>query len=202
MSDVNVSDAPGDGMRRVRLAEWAKQRGIARITAYRMLQRGILPVPAERSPTGRWYVLVPEHRSERMAFYTRATRGPNQALVLNDQIAALSEWAASHRGRVHVVVKEVATPLAERLPKLAQLLADHHITEIVVESPDVVGEAQFHLLVAALASQGRTLTAAYTESRRRRGRSDDLQAAIAGLLMRLYGAQRGTAAARRAFDAR
>ena len=68
-----------DGLRRVRLSEWARQEGIARITAYRMLQRGILPVPSERSPTGRWYVLLPAKPTGRIALYTRATPGPHQA---------------------------------------------------------------------------------------------------------------------------
>ena len=45
-------------LERIRLTEWARREGIARITAYRMLRRGILPVVSERSPTGRWYVYV------------------------------------------------------------------------------------------------------------------------------------------------
>ena len=188
-------------MRRVRLAEWARQRGIARNTAYRMLRRGILPVPSERSPTGRWYVLLPEQRTERTAFYTRATRSPDQALVLNDQIAALSEWAAARRRHVSLVVKEVAAPLTEQLPRLAQLLADPTITEIVIESPTVVGEPQYQLLVSALAPQGRAITAARDSGRGRSIRSADARAAILSLCRQLYGPEKGLAVARRAFAA-
>ena len=190
-----------DGMRRLRLSEWAREQGIARLTAYRMLQRGILPVPAERSPTGRWYVLVPSPRTERIAFYTRATRNPDQALVLNDQIAALSEWAASRRQNVSLVVKEVATPFTDPLPKLAQLLSDPHVTEIVIESPAVVGDSQFPLLVAALAPQGRRITAAHQDRKNRRAVRGDTQAAIRALCLRLYGHDKGAAVARRVFDA-
>ena len=185
-----------DGLRRVRLAEWARGQGIARITAYRMLQRGILPVPTERSPTGRWYVLLPDARTDRMAFYTRATPSPDQAIVINEQIATLSEWSAGRRQRAYIVIKEIATPFTDNMPKLAQLLADQRITEIAVASPAVIGEATFQLLVAALAPQGRTITAALRDSRRTR--TDDLRFAIIHLCRLLHGPKNGAAAARRA----
>lgn len=192
----------GRGLRRVRLSAWAREQGIARVTAYRMLRRGILPAPVERSPTGRWYVLLPETSTDRVAFYLRTTRSPNQAAVLNNQLAALSDWATARRSDVSVVVKEVATPFIDRLPKLAALLANREVTEILIENPEVVGESQFHLLVAALAPQGRRLTAMHTERQRvAAGRARDLQAAILSLLRRLYGADKGLAVARRIFEA-
>ena len=201
MGPGREAGGPGDGsLRRVRLSEWAAEQGIARITAYRMLRRGILPVPSERSPTGRWYVLVPAVRTERMAFYTRAAQGPDQAHVLNGQIAALSEWAAFQQREVYIVVKEIGAPLTGRLPKLAGLLADPHISEIVVESPDVVGDAAFQLLIAALAPQGRRITAAAKIRQSRGMLIRETRAAIVGLCRRLYGAERGLAVARRALE--
>lgn len=185
------------GLRRIRLSQWAAEEGIARITAYRMLRKGILPVPTERSPTGRWYVLVQARRTERMAFYTRATRGPEQALVINNQIAALSEWATSRRRSVHVVAREIATPYVDRMPKLAELLADQRITEIVVENPTVLGNAQYQLLVAALAPQGRAITIANNDGRNP-ARRRELYATISGLCQHLFGKERGLAAAQRA----
>ena len=143
----------------MRLSEWARDEGIARITAYRMLQRGILPVPCERSPTGRWYVLVPEKQAGRLAFYTRAAPGPNQAMSIDSQIAALTSWAVSRHRQVYVVVREVGQPLGHQMPKLARLLADPEIGGIVVKNTAVVGEAHYNLLVAALSSQGRTILA-------------------------------------------
>ncbi|MCY3811122.1 MAG: hypothetical protein OXH15_04945 [Gammaproteobacteria bacterium] len=191
-------DLQADGLRRVRLADWARARGIARITAYRMLQRGILPVPTERSPTGRWYVLLPDTRTDRMAFYTRATPSPDQAIVINEQIATLSEWSAGRRQRAYIVIKEIAAPLTDNMPKLAQLLADQRITEIAVASPTVVGEGLFQLLVAALAPQGRTITAAVRDGRRTR--TDDLRFAIIHQCKLLHGPKNGAAAARRALE--
>ena len=193
--------APRDaGLRRVRLSEWAAEQGIARITAYRMLRRGILPVPSERSPTGRWYVLLPAVQSEHMAFYARASQGPDQAHALNDQIAALSEWAAFQHREVYIVVKEIAPPLTGRMPKLARLLADPHISDIVVESSRVVGEPTFQLLVSALAPQGRRITAVNSVRQSRRLFVRETRAAVLSLCRSLYGAERGLAAARRALE--
>ena len=185
-------------MRRVRLSEWARQEGIARITAYRMLQRGILPVPSEKSPTGRWYVLLPEERHERIAFYTRAKPGPDHTAVINEQIARLSSWASSGNRPVYIVVREVAAPFVNRMPKLARLLADQQISEIVIENPEVLGHGQYELLVAALAPQGRTITA--VDNRQRGARNHDLQETIRSLCQLLYGPEAGGNAAERAFD--
>ncbi len=149
-----------DGVRRVRLSEWAREQGIARITAYRMLKRGLLPVPSDRSPTGRWYVLLPSTRSGRTAFYTRAMPGKSQIAVINRQVAALSRWAAAHERPVHTVVREIADPFTGgALPRLEKLLFDSHVTSIVIHSPAVVGDFAFRLLSAALAPQGRMISA-------------------------------------------
>ena len=156
MSDANRASLPNT-LRRVRLSAWAREEGIARITAYRMLQRGILPVPCERSPTGRWYVLLPERQAGRLALYTRATPGPNQAISIDSQVAALTSWAVSQHQQVYIVVREIGKPVGRQMPKLARLLADSQITHILVESTAVVGEPHYNLLVAALAPQGRTI---------------------------------------------
>ena len=169
---ANPSIDRSEGLQRIRLSDWARQQGIARVTAYRMLRRGLLPVPAERSPTGRWYVFVSSNRPGRLAFYTRASPGPDQAFVLNRQIDSLTQWAASQRRRPFVVVREIGHPFTHPLRKLASLLADVEISDIVVDTVEAVGATQYSLLTAALAPQGRSivvvnLRAASAASRRR-----------------------------------
>ena len=186
-------------MRRVRLSEWARQEGIARITAYRMLKRGILPVPSEKSPTGRWYVLLPEERHERVALYTRAAPGPDHTALINEQIAKLSEWASSRSQPVYLVVREVAAPFLDRMPKLARLLADQQISEIVIENLEVLGHGQYELLVATLAPQGRTITA-LNQRQKKSARNNEVRETIRNLCRLLYGQEAGDRAARRAFE--
>ena len=145
------------GVRRVRLAEWARQQGISRLTAYRMVQRGILPVPCEQSPTGRWYVLVAEGKS---VIYARAKRGPHQVEEINSQVSALAKWAAYREVPVFTVVSEIADPPAQPMPRLERLLADRQITQILIESPSVVGDCQYRLIMSALYPHGRAIFAA------------------------------------------
>jgi len=157
-------------MQRMRLSQWAQQEGISRITAYRMLKKGILPVNAERSPTGRWYVLVPEWRFGRTAIYARAARSRYQVESINQQISSLSDWATETNKTIFTVVKEIANPVTDPLPNLQRLLTDIQITEIVIQSPDVVGLGRLQLLNAALAPQSRLIRAVHPAVR-----EDDLQ---------------------------
>ena len=177
---------------RIRLTEWARRQGISRITAYRMLRRGILPVPSECSPTGRWYVYVPFKRVNRTAIYVRAAPGPDQAAILNRQVETLSKWAQYRNRSDFVVVREIANPLTDHLPEFEALVADPRTTEIVIDHPWVVGEFQFQLVVAALASQGRTLSVVNGLARpNRRDRKADLQNGVARLCVYLHGRDRG-----------
>ena len=182
---------------RIRLAEWARREGIARITAYRMLRRGILPVFSERSPTGRWYVYVPSSKTRQTVIYVRAAPGPDQVASLNRQVESLSKWA-QYNGRSHfAVIREIANPFTDNLPKFEALVADTHVTEIVIDRPWVVGEFQFRLVVAALASQGRTMTVARgTRRAQSRDRIADLHSGIARLCVHLHGRELGLEAAR------
>ncbi len=183
----------GDGMQRVRLSQWARDQGISRVTAYRMLQRGILPVPSERSPTGRWYVLVPARRLGRSAIYARATPSDHHVDVINKQVADLSEWAATRHRSIFTVVREIADPLTGQMPRLERLLADVNISEIVVHNPNVLGIGRMSLLVAALAPQGRVITSIHGAKRE----DADLQAALMSLSKMLHGPKTGVEVARR-----
>lgn len=147
------------GMRKIRLSAWARNQGISRLTAYRMLKRGILPVPTERSPTGRWYILLPANKAGKIVIYSRADPKSQQIEIINRQVASLAEWASLSGRSVFTVVKEMADPRTGPMPRLEKLLADLQVTEILIEHPSVLGICQYQLLVAALAPQGRRITA-------------------------------------------
>ena len=186
------TDDSGTRLQRVRLSAWARQEGIARITAYRMLKRGILPVPAEQSPTGRWFVLVPQqerHLAGRLAFYARVAPGTGAGALLNRQIEALAAWASSQRRTAFVVVREVANPFTDSMRKLQQLLVDTRIRDIVIESVDVLGQTRYELLVAALAGQDRGFIVTDTRNAGRGERARDARAGIHGLCRQLHGSR-------------
>lgn len=146
-------------MKRIRLSEWARSQGIARLTAYRMLQKGILPVPSEQSPTGRWYVLLPPERLGKTVVYARATPGRGAVEAINRQVQSITEWATLRGRPIFAVATELADPLVGPMPKLLRLLSSTENTEILIHNPDVLGIGRMELIVAALAPQGRTVTA-------------------------------------------
>ncbi len=148
------------GRERIRLSEWARREGIARITAYRMLKRGLLPVPTERSPTGRWYVLVNTASVGKAAIYACAAAGPMQVADINNQIAALSEWMSERRMSAFTVVREILHQEAGERPGLERLLSDREITWIVIAHPEIIGVSHYRLLVSALHPQGRAILSA------------------------------------------
>ncbi len=146
-------------MKRIRLSEWARSQGISRLTAYRMLRKGILPVACEQSPTGRWYVLLPPERLGKTVVYARATPNRGALEAINAQVQAVTEWATLRGRPIFAVVTELADPLVGPMPKLLRLLSSVENTEILIHNPDILGIGRMELIVAALAPQGRVITA-------------------------------------------
>jgi len=195
----NPMETNNSSIRRIRLSEWAKRQGISRITAYRMLRRGLLPVPCERSPTGRWYVLIQNERHGHTAVYARATPDFNQVEIINRQVSDLTEWAAERSIKIFTVVREIAEPFVGPMPRLGKLLADNQVTDILIAHPLVLGRGQFHLINSALSSQGRTITSIHNELRGWDGRAE-LHAGLTKLCILLHGNDNGTKWAKRVID--
>lgn len=145
-----------------------------------MLRKGILPVPAEQSPTGRWYILLPPERLGKTVVYARATPGRGAMDAINRQVQSITEWAALRGRPIFAVVTEMTDPLVGPMPKLHRLLASAENTEIVIHNPDVIGIGRLDLVVAALAPQGRTVTAV-NKRPPRNDRRDELYATFASL---------------------
>ena len=179
------------GMQRIRLSEWARREGVARVTAYRMLKRGILPAPTERSPTGRWYVYVPATTgSGTVALYAYAERGSAQSRIINEQMEALTVWAGENRVHDFSAVREIGNPRTAHRPKLARLLASPHISEIVVTDAAVVGTARIALLAAALTPQRRAIVTVDQARGFSRHRRREAEERFHELLRDIWGARR------------
>lgn len=191
----------GSSMRRIRLSEWARDQGISRITAYRMLRRGLLPIPCERSPTGRWYVLMRNERFGHTAIYARASPNFNQVEVINKQVSELSEWAAERNIKIFTVVREIAEPFVGPMPRLAKLLADQQVTNIIIAHPLILGRGQFNLINASLSSQGRTVTPIHNEMRSWDSRAE-IHAGLTKLCILLHGDDDGMKWANRIIEGR
>ncbi len=141
----------------MKLAAWARQAGIHPKTAYRWFDRGVLPVPARRLPTGTILVETPPaERGGRTAVYARVS-SHDQRADLDRQVARLTEWATCHGYAVGVTEAEVGSGLNGRRRRLMRLLADPTVSTIVVEHRDRLARFGAEYVEAALAACGRRL---------------------------------------------
>jgi predicted site-specific integrase-resolvase len=89
------------------LAVWAERNGVARVTAYRWFNAGLLPVPAQGM--GR-LILVNDTaaataRRRRTAVYARVSSADQKA-DLNRQVARVTAWATAEQIPVDEVVTD------------------------------------------------------------------------------------------------
>jgi predicted site-specific integrase-resolvase len=141
--------------RKIRLSEWARSRGISKMTAWRRATAGEIP-GAFLSDAGRWMVEVPEDASLLTVAYARVS-GHDQKVDLDRQIARIAEWAAGQGVTVHRYVREVGSGLNDRRRELAALLADRSVQTIIVEHRDRLARFGVAQLEGALEASGRRL---------------------------------------------
>ena len=117
-----------------------------------------------------------------MAFYVRASPGRDAAEEINRQLRRLVDWAGPRRLDPFVIVREIANPLTTPLRRLAGLLTDREVTTIVIERPQVVGDATLTLLTATLAPQARSIVLVDARTTTRRTRQAEIEKALDEIL--------------------
>ena len=143
----------------MKLSEWADRQGVHYMTAWRWWRAGKLPVPAYQSASGSIIVELPHSQPGRTVLYARVSSHDLRP-DLDRQVARVSGWATRHGLVVAEVVAEVGSGVAGKRAKLRRLLADPHVTTIVVEHPDRLARFGVEYLDAALAAHGRRLVVA------------------------------------------
>jgi predicted site-specific integrase-resolvase len=141
----------------VNLKEWAKEQGVAYVTARRWYAAGRLPVPAYRVGG---LILIGEpvagtKVTGSTVVYARVSSA-DQRPDLDRQVARVTEWATGQHLPVDRVVTEVGSTLAGRREFLA-LLRDPKVSTIVVERRDRFARFGAEDVEASLAAFGRRL---------------------------------------------
>lgn len=139
------------------LKEWAKEQGVAYVTARRWYAAGRLPVPAYRVGG---LILIGEpvagtKVTGSTVVYARVSSA-DQRPDLDRQVARVTEWATGQHLPVDRVVTEVGSTLAGRREFLA-LLRDPKVSTIVVERRDRFARFGAEDVEASLAAFGRRL---------------------------------------------
>jgi len=142
---------------KVKLSQWAKQQGISFKTAQRWYYAGIMPVPTEKTPTGRIMVLVDEPVKESRTVLYACVSTSSQKEDLDRQVARLLSFSKLQGWEHAEVVTEIGSEISEEKKKLKVLLSDVTVVRLVVENRDRVSRYGVEYIETLLSSQGRKL---------------------------------------------
>ncbi|MFJ3086018.1 IS607 family transposase [Streptomyces sp. NPDC086838] len=185
------------------LTEWARTRGVHPQTAYRWFREGTLPVPAQRVGARTILVNVDANTAFRAVggvdLYARVS-SRDQKGDLERQVARLSVWAAKGGHRVVRVEAEIASGMNGCRPKARRMLADRHVTCVVVELRGRFGRMNVELVEAALCATGRRVLV-LDDGEVEDDLVGDMVEVLTSFCARLYGRGSAWNRARRAMEA-
>lgn len=174
---------------KVKLADWARQQGIAYITAWRWFKSGLLPVAASKTPSGSILVEPLQASSNTACVYARVSSYPKKE-DMDRQAARCEEFCSRNGWQVSKIVKEIASGMNDARPKLLKLL-DARPQRIVVEHKDRLTRFGFGYFEKLLPMLGCELVVINRDSEEHDDLMKDLVAIITSFCCRLYGLRRG-----------
>jgi putative resolvase len=186
---------------RVKLSAWAKQAGVSFKTAQRWFYAGKMPVPTERTHTGRIMVRIeePAATDERTVLYARVSSSDQKADCAR-QADRLRALAAAHGWANVEVVTEIGSGLNGHRKQLVRLLSDPTVRRIVVEHRDRLARFGVEYIEAAMTAQGRTLVFAEA-GEQKLDIVQDFVDVVTSMCARIYGQRAAKNRARRALAA-
>jgi|SRR5215469_3414216 len=170
----------------MKLSQYAKQQGISYRTALRWFRDGT--IPGYQAPSGT--IIVTEQQPvqvrPKVAIYARVS-SPEHRDNLERQAERLSQYCTVRGYQIALVVKEIASGVNDRRPKLLSLLKDPTITRLVVEHRDRLTRFGFAYIDALLSVQGRVIEVVNPADNDTEEVLADLTSLMYALCARLYG---------------
>ena len=169
----------------MRLSVYAKKTGVTYKTAFRWWKAGKLD--AYQMDTGTIIVREPATSAEQLqvALYARVSSA-DQKEDLERQMQRLKDYAASKGYQVTKLVRELASGLNDRRPKLMKLLTDASVGIEVIEHRDRLTRFGFNYIEQLMQMQGRRLEVIFP-SDTDNDLVDDFIAVITSMASRIYG---------------
>lgn len=119
----------------MKLSTYAKKLGVTYRTAFSYYQQGIIK-GAYQLPTGT--IIVPDETKENEEYtiiYARVSSGENKS-NLESQSKRLQQFCEANGWIVNEVVKECASGLNDKRPKLQKILSEKKATRLIIEHKD------------------------------------------------------------------
>ena len=174
----------------MKLSEYARLKGINKMTAYRWFKEGKLK--GYQTPHGMILVDPDEPgvmRPEKTVIYARVSSSENKD-NLDSQASRLTNYCMARGWQISQVVKEIGSGVNDSRPKFLALLADESVTRIVVEHKDRATRFGFRYLETLLAGQKRTIEVVNLSEDETTDLLTDLTSIIYSFCARLYGQRR------------
>lgn len=132
----------------MKLSKYAKILGVSYTTAYKMFKNEQI-AGAYQLPTGTIIVpeksLVCEEKSEYTVVYARVSSSENKS-NLDSQALRLERFCEANGWVVNEVVKECASGLNDKRPKLQKIFDERRATRLVVEHKDRLTRFGFNFI--------------------------------------------------------
>jgi putative resolvase len=131
----------------MKLSKWAKKQGICYRTAWNLFKANEIP-HAYKLESGT--IIVPDDvpdKKEHNIVYARVSSSENKD-NLESQAQRVSAFCAANGWVVHEIVKECASGLNDKRPKLEKILTEQKATRLVVEHKDRLTRFGFNFIKA------------------------------------------------------
>jgi predicted site-specific integrase-resolvase len=174
----------------MKLSQYARHAGVRYETAWRWFKAGYLT--GYQTATGTIIITetpAPPPVAQRVAIYARVSSAEHRE-NLERQTQRLNDYCAAKGYPVARTVREIASGVNDRRPKLLALLNDPTITIIVVEHKDRLTRFGFTYLDTLLRQQGRQIEVINPSEDEQADLLADMTSIIYSFAARLYGKRR------------
>jgi len=176
----------------IKLSEYAKKNNIVYATAYRHYRKGLIE-NTKVLPTGTILIEDTENNIEsdisRAYLYSRVSSNENKD-NLNRQQERLESFAIAKGYQIVGSVKEIASGLNDKRPKLTKLLNDNNFDILIVEHKDRLTRFGFNYIETLLNNQGKNILTINTQDNKQNDLMEDLISIIYSFSARMYGLRR------------
>ena len=176
----------------MKLSDWAKTQGVTYRTAYNWFKAGTLPVASLQLPSST-IMVYPNDTSvkpiKHAVIYTRVSSYERKDCLIG-QADRCSEFATANGWVVNSIVKEIASGMNDKRPKLLKIL-ETPPDILIVENKDRLTRFGFNYIQTLLKNQGCEVVVINQEHEDEKDLMKDLISVITSFCCRLYGMRRG-----------